>query len=72
MTRKDYVLLADALRLAMTHAETSVYQTPQCRVEAVYATAYAIGRVADALARDNAHFDRARFLTAAGVAGGRA
>ena len=56
MTRKDYVLLAEALN----------------RSEAPYADGEMVRRsvaecIADALARDNPRFDRHRFLVAAGV-----
>lgn len=59
MTRKDYVLLADALNAAF-QATWSLDQRDSHRI--ICAT------VAVALAKDNPRFDRARFLTACGVA----
>lgn len=56
MTRKDYVLLAAAIKAASAapgYAERNAF------------VAHAI---ADALARENPRFDRERFLRAAGVA----
>lgn len=67
MTRKDYVLIATALRAggfaaSMLPALNTDYQkgsTDGYR-NAIYA-------VADALKLDNVRFDRAQFLTACGV-----
>jgi hypothetical protein len=61
MTRKDYILIADALKAAR-----SSYTLPNV---AIYhnGIANAAQRLADALARDNPRFDRERFLKAAGV-----
>ena len=63
MTRKDYVLLADALARAARNVTAAgltdhTAHTTWCECAAT---------VADALARDNPRFDRARFLKAAGV-----
>ncbi len=55
MTRKDYVLIAEALR--ESRPQMGGIEGWNCA---------AIG-VADALARDNPRFDRERFLKAAGV-----
>jgi hypothetical protein len=61
MTRKDYVLIAAALKAA---------NTPFCNYGADGKTAHAncAHQIADMLARDNPRFDRTRFLAAAGVA----
>ena len=62
MTRKDYVLIAAALKAAR---QNSNYRDAQEQmVEQHSADTRAI---ADALARDNPRFDRNRFLVAAGV-----
>ena len=63
MTRKDYILIADALKNAQ----------PMCKLndfadEMVSACHRDVARtLADALGRDNPRFDRERFLKAAGV-----
>ena len=57
MTRKDYQLIADAVRKAMT-ADHGWDTRPICRTAR---------DIADALASDNPRFDRARFLAACGV-----
>lgn len=56
MTRKDYILLAEALRLPAV-----------CRGDYALGRVDAALQVADALAADNRAFDRERFLKAAGV-----
>ena len=55
MTRKDYVLIASALK-----ANRDKWVVTPTWLDAVYS-------VADALKADNARFDRARFLAACGV-----
>lgn len=61
MTRKDYILIAAALNAARSSYEE--------RLGTVYNNGIdnAADRIADSLARDNARFDRGRFLAAAGV-----
>ena len=57
MTRKDYILLADALKAAaasLDHPERT-------------GAFLAAGQIAHALAQDNPRFDRARFLKAVGI-----
>jgi hypothetical protein len=58
MTRKDYVLLAEAL----ASVRPSVHDTRQSDVHMRDCRA-----VAEALARENERFDRARFLKACGI-----
>lgn len=60
MTRKDYILIADALKDA---------RGTMLLTAAAYHSGVdnAVHRLADALARDNPRFDRERFLKAAGV-----
>lgn len=62
MTRKDYILIAAGLK----EARSSYAAMPNV---AVYHNGIdnAATRICDALARDNARFDRARFLAACGV-----
>jgi hypothetical protein len=57
VTRKDYVLIAAALKAAMSHAEGM--PTEQAGIEE------AARELCSALASDNPRFDRARFLKAA-------
>ena len=60
MTRKDYVLIADALRQAyVVQRDRYVGTSAGVRAAAEY--------ISDALASDNPRFDRERFLKAAGV-----
>ena len=67
MTRKDYIVIAAALRAARPHwttdagreFEAAPLQTHRLSCECV----------ADALGQDNARFDRSRFLVACGVEG---
>lgn len=58
MTRKDYILIAAALKAARIATETDI------TVYALNATAHT---VSDALALDNSRFDRIRFLKACGA-----
>ena len=61
MTRKDYILIADALKAACSsYTLPNVVLYPNSIDNAAH-------RLADALGRDNPRFDRERFLTAAGV-----
>ncbi len=63
MTRKDYVLIAAALRdTLLIDCPTESYLQG-----AKAAHVSAVTRLADSLARDNPRFDRERFLKAAGV-----
>ena len=57
MTRKDYVLIAAALKAAMSHARGM--PTAQAGIE------QAARELCSALASDNPRFDRMRFLKAA-------
>ena len=59
MTRKDYVMLAAALKAAQADCVAAGRNTTGNRCAAEH--------IADALARNNAAFDKARFLVAAGV-----
>lgn len=60
MTKKDYVLIAKALRGART-------ALPSERPDAVQQSEDDAHSIADALAQDNPRFDRDRFLAACGV-----
>ena len=66
MTRKDYILIAVALKEARNHwlIASETCDADSFR-EGLHAAALEIG---GALARDNPRFDRERFLRAAGVA----
>jgi predicted secreted Zn-dependent protease len=59
MTRKDYILIAAALKAARKYDECPADQAVCDNVAQ---------ELANALARDNPRFDRERFLKAAGVA----
>jgi hypothetical protein len=56
MTRKDYVLIAEALNLALTKATEYKYDTA-----GIYFT---IGALSQTLVGDNPRFDQAKFLAA--------
>jgi hypothetical protein len=60
MTRKDYILISDALRVAR--------QANGAAAHGIAIDDVAL-HLATRLANDNPRFDRARFLAAAGVAG---
>jgi hypothetical protein len=63
MTRKDYILIAAALKEAAADILNK-----ECPVQDLLdGKDYAAEHIADALARDNPRFDRERFLKAAGV-----
>jgi len=62
MTRKDYVRLAAALLNARPWNYSANDKAPAC-----VAWLAAVCNVADSLAKDNARFDNARFLSACGV-----
>lgn len=55
MTRKDYILIADAINKAPVDASQDRQRNTVAR------------SIADALATDNPRFDRARFLKACGL-----
>jgi hypothetical protein len=65
MTKKDYVAIAEIIRL--TRKYTSVRDTPDMRVGGGVATCSVAVRIADYCAGDNDRFDRGRFLRACGV-----
>lgn len=62
MTRKDYEAIAAEIRKVITH---SVFGYPK-NSEAFGAQREIVSAVADAMARDNARFNRDRFLAACG------
>ena len=64
MTRKDYILIAAALKESRSHIASPNASLRDARSETLDVT---VGRLAEALASDNPRFDRERFLTAAGV-----
>jgi hypothetical protein len=68
MTRKDYILIAEALTRALVRARAIAHDepetAPQHRAVGVF---YAAEWLSEMLARDNPRFDRERFLKAAGV-----
>lgn len=57
MTRKDYILIASALREARLSDDEATQETDEQWTRVV-------NRVARALANDNPSFDRARFVAA--------
>ena len=60
MTRKDYILIAKAIKDAATGY-------PEARPDAVQQSEDIAFGIAEALAGDNSRFDRDRFLRACGV-----
>ena len=66
MTRKDYVAIASALKIARSYSANGEPIT-------VHAANFNCGvstaarRIADHMAQDNPRFDRARFLQACGI-----
>jgi hypothetical protein len=64
MTPKDYVALAAALMQA--RAEIKAKEPDECQRDLLDGVGYAAEFIADALASDNARFDRVRFMIAAG------
>jgi len=67
MTRKDYLLIAEALRRTHNLIDVTATGNEQVEAERHIAVEVASRYLADALASDNAAFDRERFLTACGV-----
>lgn len=74
MTRKDYVLLSDAIKSWSLPEGGVRHQTRLDVMGPSFCRGYQMAHadtaraVADALAQDNPRFDRARFLKACGVA----
>ena len=61
MTKKDYELIAEAIRDGIHEHKRVFGEPPHHHVQVL------TERIADALARDNPRFQRRRFLDAAGV-----
>ena len=60
MTRKDYILIADAIRAALIDPETGI-ALPEREASGVHVAAL---RLADVLGQDNPRFKRETFLKA--------
>lgn len=73
MTRKDYVLIADAIRGLLADIERESGPMAVCdRTRALLAgehlgARHAASRLADTLRQDNPRFDRVRFMAACGL-----
>ena len=71
MTRKDYILIAAALKGVHAYIDSREAGThqrlPDDRTDLHDGVYLAAEHVADALARDNPRFDFSRFMTACGV-----
>lgn len=65
MTRKDYVLIAEAFADAGTDADKHGDDDQRARFWGLHTAATYI---ADGLVQDNPRFDRARFMAACGLA----
>ena len=65
MTRKDYPLIADALKRA--RADIICKEPDECHKDLLDGVGYAADWLCDALASDNPRFDRAKFLAACGL-----
>lgn len=65
MTRKDYILLAEALRYGLSRLTLKLWAMQAegfTRVEAAEAQEHCEAQIAEALASDNPRFDREHFL----------
>lgn len=73
MTRKDYILIADAIRELLADIERESAPMAVCdRTRACLAgehlgVRHAASRLADQLRQDNPRFDRTRFMAACGL-----
>lgn len=73
MTRKDYILIADAIRELLADIERESGPMAVCdRTRALMAgehlgVRHAASRLADQLRQDNPRFDRTRFMAACGL-----
>lgn len=73
MTRKDYILIADAIRELLADIERESAPMAVCdRTRALMAgehlgVRHAASRLADQLRQDNPRFDRTRFMAACGL-----
>lgn len=65
MTRKDYILIANAFLAARADIEGK--EPPENQADLLDGVSYAVEHVADHLRRTNERFDHARFLKACGV-----
>lgn len=65
MTRKDYIAIAAAIKAAKL--DIFCKEPDASHVDLCDGANYAAEHIADVMARDNARFDRARFLAACGV-----
>lgn len=66
MTRRDYILIAGALRQAFEQINEPRRTGGGMAMKSYDAFDIVVDRLADALARENPRFDRVRFLRAAG------
>ena len=62
MTRKDYIILAEALNLTMARVELDEVNEGQQYPHAAAGVMAVAEELADALKRDNGRFDREHFL----------
>lgn len=67
MTRKDYILIAEAIKLAHDGSHSEQRDVSAIERAAIYDTASLIAR---ALRRDNDRFERAAFMEACGFPAG--
>ena len=65
MTRKDYILIAAAIRETLLPEPETGIAPPDWQVFATHRVAL---RLADQLRQDNPRFDRTRFMAACGIA----
>lgn len=64
MTRKDYVMIADAIRETLLPEPETGIAPPDWQV---FATRRVVWRLADVLGADNPRFNRHQFLQACGL-----
>jgi hypothetical protein len=72
MTKKDYILIAAALKADAAHLDSKAIYSNYSTMPSWNKGAYdqwhtTVMAIADVLARDNPRFDRSRFLAACGV-----
>lgn len=69
MTRKDYVLIAEAIQAEHAWVQENRAVLGSCVDAQLFRMKETAGRIAGAMAQDNPRFDRERFMQACGFEG---